>query len=71
MRSSTSNGNYLTQWGSDGSGNGQFEYPDGIAVDSSNNVYVTDDGNNRVEKFDQQRQLSDAMGQLRQRQRTV
>jgi tripartite motif-containing protein 71 len=38
-------GNYLTQWGSYGSGNGQFEYPQGIAVDSSNNVYVTDSGN--------------------------
>ena len=37
-----SNGNYLTQWGSPGSGNGQFEYPEGIAVDSSNNVYVAD-----------------------------
>jgi hypothetical protein len=46
----TSNGSYLTQWGSTGSGNGQFEYPGGIAVDSSNNVYVVD--NNRVQKFD-------------------
>jgi DNA-binding beta-propeller fold protein YncE len=45
-------GAYLTQWGSYGSGNGQFEYPGGIAVDSSNNVYVADTQNNRVEKFD-------------------
>ena len=43
---------YLTQFGSAGSGNGQFEYPLGIAVDSSNNVYVADSDNNRVEKFD-------------------
>ncbi len=46
------NGNYLTQWGSQGSGNGQFHYPQCIAVDSSNDVYVTDYDNNRVEKFD-------------------
>src|ERR1700722_16016746 len=37
-----SGGLYLTQWGSFGSGNGQFEDPSGIAVDSSNNIYVAD-----------------------------
>ena len=47
-----SNGKYLTQWGSYGTSNGQFEGPSGIAVDSSNNVYVADIGNNnRIEKF--------------------
>ncbi|HUD47347.1 MAG TPA: 6-bladed beta-propeller [Candidatus Baltobacteraceae bacterium] len=43
---------YLFQWGSYGGGNGQFEYLGGIAVDSSNNVYVVDEDNSRVEKFD-------------------
>ncbi|MGD0177219.1 MAG: hypothetical protein ABSC50_10385 [Candidatus Bathyarchaeia archaeon] len=38
-------------WGSLGSGNGQFNGPEGVAVDSSGNVYVTDTGNNRVEEF--------------------
>ena len=47
-----SSGNYLAQWGSYGSGNGQFEYSVGIAVDNSNNVYVTDFDNDRVDKFD-------------------
>jgi DNA-binding beta-propeller fold protein YncE len=46
-----SDGTYLTQWGSIGSGDGQFIGPCGIAVDSSNNVYVAD-GNNRIKKFD-------------------
>jgi hypothetical protein len=46
------NGNYLTQWGSSGSDNGQFLIPAGIALDSDNNVYVTDENNNRIEKFD-------------------
>ena len=47
-----SSGTYLTQWGSLGTNNGQFNGPVGIAVDSSNNVYVADFDNSRVEKFD-------------------
>src|SRR5208337_4546480 len=43
---------YLTQFGSAGTGNGQVLYPEYIAVDSSNNVYVADSSNFRVEKFD-------------------
>ena len=29
-----SNGNFITKWGSKGTGDGQFDYPTGIAVDS-------------------------------------
>jgi DNA-binding beta-propeller fold protein YncE len=43
---------FLFQWGSQGSGNGQFITLEGIAVDSSNNVYVVDRDNNNVQKFD-------------------
>src|SRR5271154_760996 len=43
---------YLFQWGSSGSGSGQVSDPFSVAVDSSNNVYVVDQGNQRVEKFD-------------------
>jgi DNA-binding beta-propeller fold protein YncE len=42
---------YLSQFGSAGSGNGQINSPQGVATDSSGNVYVIDEGNNRVEKF--------------------
>src|SRR5205823_6487062 len=35
-----------------GSGDGQFSRPVGIAVDSSGNVYVSEDNNNRIQKFD-------------------
>jgi len=39
-------------WGAAGSGAGQFNYPQGIAVDFYENVYVADTGNNRIQKFD-------------------
>jgi sugar lactone lactonase YvrE len=42
----------LMEWGSSGSGNGQFSSPIGIARDSSGNVFVADTGNHRIQKFD-------------------
>jgi tripartite motif-containing protein 71 len=42
---------YLTEWGSQGSGNGEFIHPHGAALDSSGHVYVADLGNNRIQKF--------------------
>jgi sugar lactone lactonase YvrE len=46
-----SSGVYQTQFGSGGSGDGQFDTPFGIALDSSGNIYVVDSGNNRVQVF--------------------
>jgi len=38
-------------WGSTGSGPGEFDGPLGIAVDGSGFVYVSDAGNDRIQKF--------------------
>ena len=48
----TDTGTFLTQWGSGGTGDGQFTTPFGIAVDGSGNVFVADAVNNRIQKFD-------------------
>ncbi|MGD6852210.1 MAG: hypothetical protein ACQCN6_09150 [Candidatus Bathyarchaeia archaeon] len=42
---------YISKFGGNGAGAGQFVSPMGIAVDSSDNIYVSDNGNGRVEKF--------------------
>lgn len=39
-------------WGSEGTGEGQFNSPVGIALDPSGNIYVADTGNHRIQKFD-------------------
>jgi len=42
---------FVTKWGSYGTGNGQFKYLYGVAVDSSGNIYVVDTYNNRIQQF--------------------
>lgn len=44
---------YKSSFGSPGAGSGQLTRPAGVAVnDATHDVYVVDNGNNRVEKFD-------------------
>src|SRR5664279_493384 len=51
------------QFGSEGTGDGQFRGPAGVAVDqASNDVYVVDRGDNRVEKFEASGAFVDAFG---------
>ena len=43
---------YQFSWGSAGTSPGQFNQPEGIAIDGNGNVYVAESTNNRVQKFD-------------------
>jgi len=47
----TSDGEFLTSWGSEGDGDGQFNQPEGIDVDLAGRVIVADTGNNRIQVF--------------------
>jgi tripartite motif-containing protein 71 len=44
-------GSFLGKWGSRGTGPGEFDYPVGVAVGPNGYVYVTDEGNYRVQYF--------------------
>lgn len=45
-------GKYLLQWGTRGTGPGQFGLPHNVVVDSQDRVYVTDRDNQRIQVFD-------------------
>jgi len=59
-----SNGNFITEWGSWGIGDGQFNCPKGIAVSSDGSVYVADTWNHRIQKFDSSGNLITKWGSL-------
>ncbi len=42
---------FLQEWGKEGAKPGEFHFPIGIAINQSDEVYVTDHYNNRVQKF--------------------
>jgi DNA-binding beta-propeller fold protein YncE len=46
------NGKFIKAWGSKGSGDGQFNMPNSLAIDKQGNVYVADLGNKRIQVFD-------------------
>src|SRR5215510_10523180 len=46
------NGDWVKSWGTKGTGPGQFNIPHAIVIDRSNNIYVGDRSNRRVQVFD-------------------
>ena len=52
FRSSQQKGEFISSWGTEGEGPGQFRKPSGLAIDGNDDVYVCEIGNNRVQKFD-------------------
>ena len=46
-------GNFVTTWGVNGSGRGEFAMPHAVATDSIGRIYVGDMGNNRVQVFNE------------------
>ena len=56
------NGERLRYFGTHGSGQGQFEYPTGVAVDADGNILVADCYNHRIQKFSADGQFLAAVG---------
>ena len=48
----SADGRKLREWGSAGTGPGQFRLPHSIQIDSNNTIYVADRENGRVQRFD-------------------
>jgi DNA-binding beta-propeller fold protein YncE len=61
-------GEYITKFGSSGSGNGAFKEPQGIAIDKEGDLWVADAGNNRIQEFNSElkykRQITTANSSL-------
>lgn len=51
IRRYDSKGNMVLRFGKLGSASGDFHKPSGIVVDSAGNIFVSDTGNNRIQKF--------------------
>ena len=47
-------GKFLLEWGRKGTGQGEFDQPHALAMDSRGRLFVGDRGNNRIQIFDQQ-----------------
>jgi sugar lactone lactonase YvrE len=45
-------GNFVARFGSNGTGPNQFKGPRGMALDASDNIYIADANNNRIQKMD-------------------
>jgi len=51
IQRSSATGTFLGAWGSQGTGDGQFDSPRGVAVAPDGTVYVADSRNSRIQRF--------------------
>jgi tripartite motif-containing protein 71 len=57
------NGSFVRQFGGDGTGNGKFRRPLGVAYDANGSLWVADYGNHRVQVFDENGTFISKVGQ--------
>lgn len=57
-------GQFLSEFGSQGYGQGQFLNPSGVAISSNGQVYVADSGNHRIQVFDSNNQFLSQFGEF-------
>jgi hypothetical protein len=60
----TKEGRFVKAWGTRGAGQGQFNVPHAIAIDSRGRVFVADRGNSRLQLFDQDGTFLEAWSQF-------
>ena len=51
IQKSIAEGAFISTWGTEGTGDGEFILPHGVAVASGGSGYVADSGNHRTQKF--------------------
>ena len=56
-------GELLVEFGEEGTGEGQFDFPTGISVDAEGNLWVADSENDRVQEFNPQGQYLAQFGE--------
>jgi DNA-binding beta-propeller fold protein YncE len=57
-------GKYIKQWGMKGTGQGEFDIPHALAMDSRGRLFVADRNNNRIQIFDQDGKYLDSWTQF-------
>ncbi|MBI2431576.1 MAG: SMP-30/gluconolactonase/LRE family protein, partial [Candidatus Hydrogenedentes bacterium] len=53
IRKFSAEGQYVTEWGREGAGPGEFDWPTGLAIGPGRLLYVADRNNGRIQVFDQ------------------
>jgi tripartite motif-containing protein 71 len=57
-------GNFISKFGTEGNGDGQFSHPIGVVADSFGCIYVADLQNHRIQKFDNEGNFISKWGTL-------